>query len=545
MTKKINSKYVLATGDCETDPFEFGVIPQPFVWGFFSEAEGYNSFWGGDGTRDEQQRESTLAFIEFLNGLDKPHLIYMHNGGKFDFLFLLSFATGRLKIVNGRILEMHIGEHVLRDSYAAVPIPLAAYKKDDIDYTHLAFDARQKNKSEILHYLGGDVRYLFEMMQSFREEFGNVLTIGTAAMRALKTHHSFDEFTKDQDGIFRQFYYGGRCQCFDSGILRGKWKVYDANSMYPYCMSSMLHPVSATYSESATLTDNTDFVIVEGRNFGGLPFKHPKGFLDFATPRGTFYVTGHELRAAIDTGTFEIERIVRAYTFAQRTSFGSFVDHWYGKRIAARAAGLDLYVLFYKLILNSSYGKFCLNSDNFKDWEITNAGDYLDDGIWSVEYESDEFILWSKPSQQAKYYNVATGASITGGARSVLLRGLSRASRPVYCDTDSIICESLEVDIDDKKLGAWKLEAEGNEICIAGKKLYALYNNGTVFMDDKGKPKQASKGARLSAEQIRNVALGGTELFQNPVPSFKLDGKHEFVKRQISKTVCEPKPFGE
>jgi hypothetical protein len=543
MAKK--ESYTIATGDCETDPFEFGLIPMPFVWGFYSEAEGYNHFWGKGATR-EQQRDSCLRqFMDFLEKLPDPHLIYMHNGGRFDFMFLLSEVAGRVKIVNGRILEMRIGQHVLRDSYAAVPIPLGAYKKDDIDYAKLAFDVRAKNKSEILHYLGGDVRYLYEMMVAYRGEFGNVLTIGTAAMRALKEHHGFEEFDSQKDAFFRQFYYGGRNQCFESGILPGAWKVYDITSSYPASMKFELHPISNTYVEHRSLDDETDFVTVRGWNRGGLPYKNPEtGFLDFTTSYGTFKVTGHELRAALETGTFTIDSIEAAYTFSQRTTFETFVDVYFGKRDASKLAGEDLYVLFWKLVLNSGYGKFCLNSDNFKDWEITETGHWLDTDIWELEIETGEFMLWSKPAEQQKFYNVATGASITGASRARLLRGLASSVRPVYCDTDSIICESFSGDIDDKRLGAWKLEAEGDEICIAGKKLYALYSGGAVFKDNKGKPKQASKGARLTADQIRLAATGGKTLFQNPVPAFKLNGEHQFIQREIKNTARNLKQFG-
>jgi hypothetical protein len=536
---------IVATGDCETDPFEFGRVPMPFVWGFYSEAEGYNHFLGKGDTR-EQQRDSTNAqFLSWLEKLPEPHLIYMHNGGKFDFLFLLDYAEGAVKIVNGRILEMRIGQHVFRDSYAAVPIPLSAYKKDDIDYQKLAFEVRAKHTSEILHYLGGDVRYLHEMMVAFRGEFGNVLTIGTAAMRALREFHEFEEFTSEQDAFFRQFYYGGRNQCFESGILSGKWKVYDITSSYPASMKYELHPVSATWKEHKELKDDTDFVIVRGRNTGGLPYKdEEKGFLNFTSSYGRFKVTGHELRAALETGTFDIDEIEAAYTFTTRVTFEEFVSTYFAKRDASKLAGEDLYVLFWKLVLNSGYGKFCLNSDNFKDWEITHAGDWLDTDVWTLEIETGEIMLWSKPATQNKFFNVATGASITGASRARLLRGLSASTRPVYCDTDSIICESFAGDIDDKRLGAWKLEAEGDEICIAGKKLYALYNGGSVWVDNKGKPKQASKGARLTADQIRRAAMGGTEVFKNPVPAFKLNGEHQFIQREIKSTARFIKPFG-
>lgn len=545
MPRKKSAPYIIATGDCETDPFEYRVLPVPFVWGFYSEATGYEHFWGVGETREQQQESCVTQFIEYLYSLSEPHIIYMHNGGKFDFLFLMEYLDGTLKIVNGRILEARIGPHILRDSYAAVPIPLAAYKKDDIDYSKLAFNVRQSNKSEIIHYLGGDVRYLYEMMVAYREEFGDVLTIGTAAMRALKKHHEFEEFDSGQDAFFRQFYFGGRNQCFEVGELKGHWKVFDINSSYPYTMANFQHPISRAYSEGRTLDNDTDFAIVTGRNFGGLAFKDPKTFgLDFTRSYGTFYTTGHELRAALETGTFEIERIDAAYTFAQRTTFDTFVEHYFSKRLASKAAGEELYVLFWKLILNSGYGKFCLNSDNFKDWMITASDEYLDDSLWNLEYQHGEYLLWSKPTIQHKFYNVATGASITGGSRAQLLRGLAKATRPIYCDTDSIICADFAGELDDKKLGSWKFEAEADTLYIAGKKLYVLYDKGAPWVDSKGKGKQASKGTRLTAEQIKSAALGDTVRFDNPVPSFKLDGNHQFISRRVRRTARDIKPFG-
>jgi hypothetical protein len=540
----------IAVIDCETDPFAEQRKPAPFVWGFESVDIPFCSFWSNTDSSarfyDRGISESTDALVDFLYTLKEPYCIYAHNGGKFDFMFLLPHIYGDVKIVNGRILEARIGPHIIRDSYAAIPIPLGAYKKDDMDYTKMEPTCRNRYKKYITKYLHGDCKYLLEMMVAYRDEFGNVLTIGTAAMRALKEFHTFDEFDSKKDELFRQFYYGGRNQCFEVGEVKGDFKVYDENSAYPYVMQSFKHPVSAVYTESRELTDDTDFIIVTGKNYGALPLKTQFG-LDFTAPYGTFYTTGHELRAGLETGTFEIERIENAYTFAEHTTFAEFVDTYYSKRMAARADGLDLYVLFYKLILNSGYGKFCLNSDNFKDWFLTEIGDYNlpdDPSAWTLEVEQGDYALWSRHTAQVKYFNVATGASITGAARAQLLRGLSKATRPVYCDTDSIICEALDVDADAKRLGAWKHEASGDTIYIAGKKLYALYNGGEVVTDEKGKPKQASKGARLTADQIKRASLGETIRYNNPVPAFKMDGNHMFINRNIRRTANNVKPFG-
>jgi hypothetical protein len=384
--------------------------------------------------------------------------------------------------------------------------------------------------------------------------------MATGAMRAVKKFVTFDCLTEEDDKFFRQFYFGGRNQCFEVGEVKAETlRVYDINSSYPNVMRNYLHPISATFEVSNDLTDETDFVIVTGRNYGALCAKDENGFLSFTIPSGTFRTTGHELRAGIETGTFEIERIEAAYTATQHIAFTEFVDHYYGKRLEcatlakrlrelgdiAGALDQELYVLFWKLVLNSGYGKFALNPEDFMDWCITEADILaLDHDIWTPQIQTGDYIFWGKPSQRKKYYNVATGASITGAARAYLLKGLAKAQRAVYCDTDSIICESLDVQSDSKALGAWKLEAEGDTLYVGGKKLYALFKNGEPFVDEKGKEKKASKGVKLTADEIRRVALGDTIEYANPFPAFKLDGTLEFVKRSIKRTDKNIVPFG-
>lgn len=578
--------YKIAVADCEADPSIPDRRPFPFVWGFEAVDIPFHYEWSDTYTthkrkkvmrsREEIGHAACEQFVDYLYSLPDRYCIYMHNGGKYDFMFLLPYLSEEAMIINGRIVEAQLGPHKIRDSFAAMPVPLASYKKDDIDYTKLEIDVRDNHRQEILHYLGGDCRYLLQMVTKWREEFGDILTMATGAMRALKQFHKYEKFVgaewddqkeewfNREDRLFREFYFGGRNQCFEVGEIKSNvLRVYDINSSYPNVMRNYEHPISATYDISDNLTDKTDFVVVTGTNRGALCAKDRDGHLSFTVPRGTFKTTGHELRAALETGTFDIERIETAYTFHEHATFAEFVDHYYGKRLecAALAKYLreqgdesgaleqDLYVLFWKLVLNSAYGKFALNCADFKEWYITEGGieGYMaldTEQGWSPDVESGGYIFWSRPAQKASFVNVATGASITGAARAYLLQGLAKAQRAVYCDTDSIICESLAVDSDTKRLGAWKLEAEGDTLYVGGKKLYALYRNGNPFIDEKGKEKKASKGVKLSCDEIRRVALGSTIEYANPFPAFKLDGGHEFVKRSIRRTDKNIVPFG-
>ena len=102
----------LAVIDLETDPFEYGKIPQPFAAGFYSD-QTYEQFWGDD---------CVEQLMYFLHDLKESHLIYAHNGGKFDFLYMLQYFHQKINLINGRIVKGNIWRHEMRDSYAALPI---------------------------------------------------------------------------------------------------------------------------------------------------------------------------------------------------------------------------------------------------------------------------------------------------------------------------------------------------------------------------------------------------------------------------------------
>jgi len=537
------TKRQIAVLDFETDPFLYGRLPRPFAWGLYAN-DMYRYHWEPNAWNNDRCVDKLIALLE---SFDEPLLIYAHNGGKFDFLFLIKHLNGKIKIVNGRILEAKVGIHTIRDSFAILPIPLKqSGGKKDIDYKFLERDVREEHKDEILDYLYHDCVSLFDLVMAFWGEFGDVLTIGSAAMREFKKFHKFETAGESFDAQFRSYYFGGRCQCFETGVIDGAIKGYDANSAYPHAMRSTYHPVSTRYSILDHVTNKSSFVCWEGQNYNAVPVRTKTG-LDFTSESGTYYSTIHEFNIGLETGTIKPMRVKHAVEFAEVMTFADFVDHFYTSRLKAKADGDKFLEIFYKLILNSSYGKFAQRGDDFQDSIILPYGDIPDlapegtppDKWYVPEYTHGDYCIWSKPSPKKSYFNVATAASITGAARANLLRALSYASRPLYCDTDSIYCEMLEGRLDDKELGAWKLEFTGSQIAIAGKKLYAVM--GDKLNKETGEMeytciKKASKGVRLPALAIFMAARGDTVETRNDAPTFKLAGKHEFIKRNVRKT---------
>lgn len=536
------TKKQLAMVDSETDPFEYGLIVEPFAIGLAYQSLHvlneilYEEFWGDDCV--EQYFERLAELVE--EGYD--FLIYAHNGGKFDFYFFLKYIDPDQNplIMGGRLVKIKFQGQEHRDSYSIIPQALSKYKKDEIDYNLFTRKLREANRQKICTYLKGDCHYALELVMGFHDMFGDKVTIASASLPMLHSFTGFQRISGDgHDERFRKYYYGGRNQCFETSILKDTngWKVYDRNSMYPAVMRDVLHPISSTADLQSEIDDDTDFACIDAWNDNCLPVRADDGGLDFTVTRGTFYATGHEIRAGLDTGTLTVHKVRHAWKFHRKASFAEFVDRFYNLRLEAKAVDDKVRDILYKFCLNSGYGKFALNPRKFKQWTFTIGDDAPEplvsasnpDG-WCLHSQSGDLYIWSRPAPRRNgYYNVATAASITGAARANLHRNLALATRPIYCDTDSIICTDFKGELDERTLGGWKLEATGDVAAIGGKKLYAVFNGDEVI-------KKASKGVRLEAEEIMRVCQGETIAYANPVPNFKLDGSADFVTRNIRKT---------
>jgi hypothetical protein len=586
--EKPECKYDICTIDIETNPFAYQEPMTPFVVGIYADGE-YLEFWGPE----KNPGYCVHMFFMWLKkkrmmSPDWKPLFYAHNGGNFDFHFFTKFldTSTRPFVVDGRIVRAFFFGTEFRDSYKILPVPLRdldiGYEvKGDIDYELLRPEVRYEHRDEISKYLEKDCVVLKRALDEFIERFGLRLTIAGTALPVLRSFHGFHELDERVDGIIRPYYMGGRVQAFRHGVLRGNFKMIDANSEYPAVMSAYSHPVGALCEASKEFTDATDFAYVEAENNGCLGLRTGDGGLDFTATHGKFFATAHEIRAGIETGTLRIIRVIKSWSFAKKTRFDRFVSHYYGLRLEAKAKGDKAGTLFYKLLLNSSYGKFAMESSKHKDHFVTIGDDdppeplmgelrfetiELPDGEQKFKCVSspsgwfpvshsllgdEAMIVWQRPSRSAglNFLNVATAASITGAARAHLLRAMALAVNPVYCDTDSIICEGFTGEEDDKKLGAWKTEAVGNRVFIAGRKMYAFGSNIPPEDESKFKGhvidfegeriwigKTASKGVNLGPDQIAAICRGEVIEYSHPVPRFRLGEQPKWTKRRVQMT---------
>lgn len=512
-------RFIIA--DFETDPFQYRTKPEVFLSGVC------------DGEKTIQWWEpGTDSFCEYLRQQKEKTYVFFHNGGKFDFFYLPWPLLDPIKIINGRIVSAGFGPKcTLRDSFAILPFALAEYKKTEIDYNKFTKENREQNKIEILAYHRDDLRDTFTLVKAFIDRFGLRLTAPSAAIRELNKLCPTEKQGESHDEKFRPYYFGGRVECFERGDIRGRWKLFDVNSMYPGVMSDRNHPTGAEYEFTCDLqrlvTDiRPGFATVHGRANGCFPRKTEKGRLEFPHETATFRITLWELREALSLGLFEPHECTEGYIAKDSQNFEPFVSVFAREKRDAKINGDRISELFAKLIMNSSYGKFGANPENYFDYRFLLADAPFPQG-WDIYEDWGWLIIICRPSiiRAESYRDVATAASITGAARARLMRALATAGRPIYCDTDSIICESIAEPVG-TGLGEWKLECEADRATIIGKKLYALSQNGECV-------KKASKGVKMTLKDYFDVANGKAYTYEKSAPTFKKDGSATFINRVI------------
>lgn len=559
----------IAVLDTETDKFD-NTRPDlkifPFVACLYSDQFEPLIIW------EEDHKKFLRRIIKAIEELPDEYTIYAHNGGRFDFLFMISELRGDVSFKGRGLMSAKIGNHELRDSFNLIPEKLAAYRKDEFDYSKMDKGKRNKHRKEIEKYLVNDCVYLFELLRHFVDQYGLKLTIGQTAMGLLrKEYPDVEKFTENWDRVIRDFFFGGRVECVRGrGTFTGSYKLYDVNSMYPYVMANFRHPIGGFFDykmRRGTIRDDTIFIDLTCTNNGALIGRTDEKETVATIKRGRFMTTIWEFNVAVKYGLISDIHIHYCYDCEKRTDFSRFVLPIYerkqslketldrlkasGQKHSAIFQDTTRDYMFTKYLQNTGYGKFAQDPRKFKEHHLTDPGE-MPPPEWFKsleqlpsderaqfmlpEFEDDRYWIWSKPCPGFRFNNVGTAASITGAARSLLLEGLQLAVDPIYCDTDSIICRDLPgVEIHKSKLGAWDLEAEFSKVMIWAKKGYAC----ELAAPDGQKPdyKVRSKGSVRPTWEQAGLLVGGSPVeLRNFAPTLDRYGSQEYGSRIIRAT---------
>lgn len=448
------------------------------------------------------------SFYEFIK--DKKAVIFFHNL-KFDFSYLLYYLLKnnidfQVLEKKGIFYNVKIGKVDIRDSLNFLPMTLkeigenycTKFKKTSIEY-----DAEEGHiaSEEEIEYCINDCRVLEEGLKVYFDALRDVLTEAGAKKSALKiekkmtnagiAYEAFRELSKfdkicpkttyNEYQLLRDAYKGGFVYSKPCGIVSNVDMV-DCNSMYPYVYANKGMP----FGKGIVCTDLED-----AQRF---PFWIAKFLIKYDLKEGYIPIIGGGVGRygginykSSSNGEYEevvmcnidFELIKRFYDIEFETAW---VVGWNTKagmfseycetflKVKNSEKGVKRAVA--KVLLNSPYGKTAMNGNQEIKRYYISAEDIVKSEVTGYEVDEDAF----------QYLPIAI--AITAYARQHLLTTAEKVGfeNVLYMDTDSIKYKSklVEIDIDDKRLGAWKNEGKCVYFKTLAPKKYGYWDGSKI-----------------------------------------------------------------
>ena len=421
-------------------------------------------------------------------------------------------------------------------------------RKLKLDYKAYRRIGHVLTKDEV-DYIRNDVEIMARALKFMFDEGLDKMTIGSCALQYYKNNCKyflkyFPVLPYEIDQDIRRSYKGGFTYLNDiyKGKEVGEGLVLDVNSLYP----SVLHNDKLPFGEPIFFEGEykpdklyplyiQTFTCIFDIKEGKIPSIQLKNNLSFMpneyikSSQGqlvTLTLTNIDLELFFNQ--YEVSDIVyhNGWKFKGIIGlFSEYIDHWTEKKIQAKKDNNKVLYLISKLMLNSLYGKFGLNPNTRSKFP------YLDhDGV--IRY-------YLTPLEQRKPVYIPIATFVTSYARRKTIL-TSQAIKDftidnfnedyyIYSDTDSIHLRKLPedllrefVDIDDYRLGAWKMESTFTRGKYLRQKCYIEENeedglNVTVA----GLPKNLAKYVNFD-----NFEQGMSILAEDETIDHKLTFKH-------------------
>ena len=459
--------------------FAFGVVG----WLDSEENEQYQTFFN---------REEMASFM--LSSKFRGYRWYGHNAGGYDMIGLFGnyIADPRFRVCfnGGRFISATYqapGEKIyFLDSLNLFPSTLDSLGHDlglPKGLTPEKFILAKDNEPitpEDIGYCRQDVHIVLEAVKRFYlftfENWQTVpgATVATSALRIFLRLQEADISVSWNDLKFRESYYGGRTELLlaKDREVKGVY-YYDFNSLYPSVMVEMEYPKPSSLKQ--TNHARPDMLDHEGVSeidieipemfYPPLPVRQ-NGKLIFPVGRWIGWYNHNEIREAITAGA-KVHRIIRAvYATETWNPFKDYITFMYHKRLEAKAKGNAGESLYFKLLMNSLYGKFAQKItkqetgfifDDKPGWTFESIRD-LNVGVWKKTDKEGKII-----EENSRHDIISLASYTTSGARIKLFRAVSsvlkNGGKVYYTDTDSLITDSpLPTS---SKLGDLKLEGYG------------------------------------------------------------------------------------
>lgn len=413
--------------------------------------------------------------------------------------------------------------------------------KLEIDYNKIRPIGHILTDQEV-DYIRNDVTIMAMALDIMFKAGLTKMTIGSDAISNYKdTITSFTDYfpmlTYEEDEVIRKSYRGGWTYANPKWTNKqiGEGIVIDKNSMYPYQLSDKLLPFGRPvyydghYKEDIAYplwveTITAKFAL-KPNMLPTLQLKNTLGFIPneyIETTKGeyvTITLTSVDYELLVTHYDVDVLEYHGGYKFKGiKGLFTNYVSKWMTeKNKAKKEDNASMYVIS-KLCLNSLYGKFGLNPNT------RSKKPYL------TEDKILKFELLPREIRDSIYVPVASFTTayarmdIISNAQAIRDYSLNKYGKDyfLYSDTDSIHAMKLEEDelikfmeIDDYKLGAYKVESTFRKACFIRQKCYIEEDyEGIIHSTIAGLPKK----------------LGTDITFENFKKGFTTSGKLRFMQ---------------
>ena len=370
------------------------------------------------------------------------------------------------------------------------------------------------------------------------------------------------------DKFEEKSYFGGRTEAFYIGLKDEPFYKLDVNSLYPSVMINNLYPVEFMYKLENPTQEQLNR-IWESYKRGSIvyiadalinteepkyPYKY-NGKLVF--PVGRF--RGIYCSPELPLDSPDIEKVFRIAVYRAKPIFRDYISYFYELRKKAKKEKDEVLNYFYKLLMNSLYGKFGerreveVRAPEYDVENITYAVLTEDDGTKIRIVDGEAYVILGQ--EVAPNAFVAIASFVTSYARALMWKYLSIAGleNVLYMDTDSIF--ALEEGfrrlkdanlVDDYELGKLKLEGVYDGIAIYAPKDYELLVKDETFgwyvveeEKHKGVPK---KSKRLDEKTYKTKKiLGYREAYKRfGRPTLFQQTYIKELKRKYDKRIVHP-----
>lgn len=467
------------------------------------------------------------------------------NNGEFSTLIT---DMGKFYILKVRYNNITI---TFQDSFAIIPLSVAQMAKAfgmDISKLHIEYTDHREEGGQLTdddkEYITYDILIVQKGLQYFFDQNLNKITLGSDALADFKsiiTSKKFDTYFPKPayDKDIRRSYKGGFSYVKEdiAGKTIGNGIVLDVNSLYPSRMYYCELPYGeGKYFEGEYIKDEVYNLYIQSitcifeikENY--LPTIQIKNSRSFANNEYLKNSNGQEVLLTLTSVDlklfFEHYNVYNlefhgGWKFKSSTEiFKPFIDKWMAVKIeASRTGNLGLRTLA-KLMLNNLYGKFALNP------KVTSKIPYLDSEKDIVRYH-----LADPTDREPIYIPVAT--FITAHARYYTISSAQKVyDRFCYADTDSLHLIGTDLpnlDIDDDKLGAWKLEKTFTRAKFVRQKTYIEEVNGKLEITCAGMPSTCYD--QVTWDNFEKGSVYGGKLMPKHVPGGIVLVEKEFTIR--------------